>query len=515
MPSSAAPHQGPTGAVSPVDIDRIGARAKGAVGQILTLASDRPGSRTLAEGAVIEQRGDEHFLPVTSAALVDRLTAPHAWPPGTAQEARRFFRYLDYWRHQRHAANLQRLIEAYEPFSPDSDLFVTRAFTDAEKRDLKAVVIAGVEQLVRQANYTIVPRDQVAAEILSPESHYGLDLKVDFEAFEELLVCYRGESVTRSQRRTFSHFFRKQEFEVPIYRRMLVLFKLKTVERHVADVAKRLGLSVKDADKRVRRSRDHIPRQISAENIYIKIFKNIPKSDVEMVFPNTEVKFRMQDKLWLGVTGGGAVGAGMFGAAGKLALAFSNPITAAGALGGISMVLFRQIMNVMNQKQKYMSVLAQNLYFHAMADNRGAMSKLADRAAEEDFKEEILLYSVLAKEQVSRSDIAEVDRAIQTYIERTFGLQVDFEVDDALERLLKDGIVTETPDGMLIAKQPAQAAQHIDEMWDQILDMLPEGTSRSGREMDRSPGVEITAGGNAKPAPTQSTQVQSTQAEPA
>ena len=488
MSSTAAPQQG-TNAVtaSAVALQALTEQTRGAVGSLVTLASDDPPTQTLAANAFVEARGDEHFLPVTSTALVDRLTAPQAWAPGEAQEARRFFRYLDYWRHQRHAANLQRLIEAYEPFSPDSDLFVTRTYTEAERRALRAEVVAGVEKLVRQANYTVVPRDRVDAEILSKDSHYGLDLKVDFEAFEDLLVCYRGESVTRSQRRIFSRFFRKQEFEVPIYRRMLVLFKLKSYERHAADVANRLGISKAEAEKRVRKSRDHIHAQISNDNIYIKIFKNIPKSDVEMVFPNTVVKFRMQDKVWLGVTGGGAVGAGVFGAAGKLALAFSNPITAAGAVGGLGMVLFRQVMNVMNQKNRYMQVLAQNLYFHAMADNRGAMSKLADRAAEEDFKEEVLLYSVLAKEDVNRRDLAEVDRAIQAYIERTFGLQVDFEVDDALERLIADGIVTEMPDGRLVAKPPRAAADHIDEMWDQILDMLPDSQTRAGREIDRPP----------------------------
>ena len=68
-------------------------------------------------------------------------------------------------------------------------------------------------------------------------------------------------------------------------------------------------------------------------------------------------------------------------------------------LGGIA---FRQTVNFMNQKQRYMVVMAQNLYFHAMADNRGVMIKLADRAAEEDIKEEMLLYTVLAKENARR-----------------------------------------------------------------------------------------------------------------
>ena len=217
----------------------------------------------------------------------------------------------------------------------------------------------------------------------------------------------------------------------------------------------------------------------------MKLFKNMPRSDIEMIFPNTQVKFRMKDKVWLGVTGGGALGAGVFGAAGKLALAFSNPITAAGAMGGIGLVLFRQIMNVMNQKQRYMVIMAQNLYFHSMADNRGVMTKLADRAAEEDFKEEILLYSVLAKETVNRRDLGAVDEAIQHYVERMFGLQVDFEFEEALDRLIADGIVSEDADGTLHCLPPADAAARIDGMWDQVLDSLPDYESGPGRELER------------------------------
>lgn len=458
-------------------------RGRSAIKGIISLAGG--GNSGLVPGTVVGSRGDEHFLPVTTSALVDRLTNPQAWQPGVAADVRRFFRYLEYWRHQIHSAQLLRLQEAYEAFSPDSDLFVTRQYSDAERREMLAEVVNGVTELVTQANYMVVPRSRIAESILSKESHYGLDLKVDFGVFEEIVIAYRGESVTRANRRAISKFFRREEFNVEIYRRLVVLFKLKTVERHVEELMAERKITRDEAEKIVLRSREHIPEQLDPNCVYIKIFKNIPKSDIEMVFPNTEVKFRMKDKVWLGVTGGGALGAGVFGAAGKLALAFSNPVTAAGAVGGIGMVLFRQIMNVMNQKQRYMQVLAQNLYFHSMADNRGAMTKLAERASEEDFKEEILLYSVLAKEAVTRADMPDVDKAIEDYIEKTFGLDVDFDVSDALERLLADGIVTEGVDGVLRALGPAEAAAHIDTLWDRVLDMLPDDDMRRGREVER------------------------------
>ena len=448
-----------------------------------------------------ETRGDEHFIPVTRYALADRLSQPGAWPPGVAVEARRFFRYLDYWRQQRHATALMRLLQAYEPFSPDSDLFVTRKYTDEERALLQADVVAGAERLLKQANYVGIRRNDIERMILTKESHYGLDLKVDFQVFEEIQVHYRGASVKKEVRRKLSRFFRKQEFDVPIFRRVCVLFKVKSEARHIEDVMRDLELSREEAARMVRRARKAIPPQISVDSIYLKLFKNIPRSDVEMIFPNTQVKFRTHDKVWLGLSGGGAVGAGLFGAAGKLALLFSSPVTAVGAVGGIGMVLFRQVMNVMNQKQRYMIIMARNLYFHAMADNRGVMIKLADRAAEEDFKEEILLYSVLAKEQVKTSDLKLVDEAIERYLERVFGLQIDFDVADAYERLLRDGIVTEAPDGAITALPPAQAAAHIDAMWDQVLDLLPDMEPEVGVEIDREQIMPSTGSATVSPAP--------------
>ena len=111
--------------------------------------------------------------------------------------------------------------------------------------------------------------------------------------------------------------------------------------------------------------------------------------------------------------GGAGLGMGVFGAAGKIALLRSNPLAAAGAVFGLGGIAFRQAVKFMNQKQRYMVVMAKNLYFHSMADNRGVMIKIADRAAEEDIKEEILLYSVLVKEQASGLSCRLIDAAIE------------------------------------------------------------------------------------------------------
>jgi hypothetical protein len=95
----------------------------------------------------------ERFIPVTRFALLDRLTAPMAWSSGQSRDARRFFRYLDHWRRQQYNAELHELEETYEPFSPDSDLLMTRKFTPAERQVMQRRILEGMARILEQANY--------------------------------------------------------------------------------------------------------------------------------------------------------------------------------------------------------------------------------------------------------------------------------------------------------------------------------------------------------------------------
>jgi hypothetical protein len=114
------------------------------------------------------------------------------------------------------------------------------------------------------------------------------------------------------------------------------------------------------------------------------------------------------------------------------------------------------------------------------------MTLLADRAADEDIKEEMLLYTALANAQINIHDLDAVDRTIEEYLAKTFGIDVDFDVTDALSRLKQEGVVTELPDGTLQTMPPHEAALHIDKLWDACLDNLPDiATSGEGQEIER------------------------------
>jgi hypothetical protein len=359
---------------------------------------------------------------------------------------------------------------------------VTRSFSAEERLAMQKRLVQQMADLLEQGNFTRVDPANVHF-ILTKDSAYGLDLEVDLNAFEEILIYYRGATTITERRRDVKRaYMRWKEVRLPVFQRMLLLFKLKPFDVRVREVMRDRKIEQKEAERIVRQLRGLLPATVTSDYVYIKLFKNMPRSDVEMIFPNTKVRFRLFDKIKFGVSAGGGVGMGVFGTVSKLAM-LSNPYTLAGAVAGLGGIALRQATNFLNQRTRYMVVLAQNLYFHAMADNRGVMTLLADRAAEEDLKEEMLLYSVLAKERVNLANLRQVDEAIEGYLASTFKIDVDFDVDDALARLKQEGIVTELPDGTLETLPPHEAALHIDKLWDACLDNLPDIVVEEGREI--------------------------------
>lgn len=428
------------------------------------------------DGVPVEAMVPEKFIPLTRYAILHKMTEPQHWKPGEAQEAEKFFRYLAAWRHLDYNQRLLKLKEAYLPFSPDRDTVQVLDYTEAQLNNFQRRFVESVTELLEQANYTRVTTEALE-EIFSQQSIYNLDLEVDLTEFEELVIYSRGETIETRERRTWKKLFLgKESYQVPHFQRLFLLLKLKSENRRIDEIMRELqqknkGRPVerKKAEKILAKSRSMLPPGICCDYIYLKLFKNIPTTDLEMMFPNTMVRFRMFDKLKLGITAGGGTIASLVGTTGKLLLITTNPIKAIGALVGIIAVIGRQIMKFFHQRNEYMMVLAQNLYFHNLADNRGSLTLLADRAEEEDMKEEMLLYSFMVKEDIARADLPALQKRIEQYLRTEFGVHIEFDLMDALQRLLHDGVVKED-NGRLTAMPPREGCLHIDAKWDAYLD---------------------------------------------
>lgn len=421
----------------------------------------------------------ERFIPVSHQSLVAQLNAPDLWAPGEEQLGQSFMADLHAWRHQTYRERLNILKDSYLPFSPDSDTQTEENSSEADVQQNRGIFLENVADLLESANYERINQENLDL-LLTSDSPYGLSLHVDLDAFDDVVLYFRGAGNKIIEHRDWKWAFLKtKSVETPIFQRLFVALKLKPQEQQVTELMVKEKLTKAKAEKRVKKSLKLLPDGVTSDHIYLKLFKNIPQDDLEMMFPNTKVEFKLLDKLKLGLTAGGGTVAGLVGIVPKLfaAATLLNPITLITTLVGFIGLLVRQITKFFNQRNEYMMTLAQNLYFHNLANNRGVLTLLVDRAEEEDIKEEILLYAFLCRIPNQPTNLTTAKTEIESFLQTHFNVTIEFDVKDAFSRLLRDGLVEKKPDGSYKILPPAEATKQIHCLWRGALHPTGQTTS--------------------------------------
>jgi hypothetical protein len=178
------------------------------------------------------------------------------------------------------------------------------------------------------------------------------------------------------------------------------------------------------------------------------------------------------DKLQLGGSALFGTATWIVGTASKLLVAVAlSPLVLAGALvTGVGGIMYAQIRNIFITRDKYRMQLAQRLYFQNLANNQGALAMMIDEAEEEDIKEESLLYVHLLQTPVHHTQLDTVRGRINAFLAEHFGVDVNFDVNDALVRLTSLGLVQQTPGGDLRATPPDLAGVSLRTVWHRLCD---------------------------------------------
>ncbi len=336
---------------------------------------------------------------------------------------------------------LKRLKKLYFPFNPDSDTLSKKTYKDFEYKSLENNLISEVKVVLNDANYEELTQKKLlnAMNAISP---YGVEVSVDFEDFNQIVLFYRGEAVKSEYHRTLkSLYIKKERIDVNIYRRLFILLKPKTLEECVEELYKKEGGNKEKLEKKVRKNRPILLNDSSKQKIYIKLFKDIPHADLEMLFLIIKVKISFKDKLKIGVTGGGGTIGASITFIGKLSL-LVDPVSLLVALGAFGGVILRQVKTIFTHQTRYMAALAKNLYFYNLDNNAGVLSYMVDLAESEESKEALLAYLFLyqSKRALTRE---ELDAQIEAYMLKSFSFPMDFEVDDGVAKLLVLGILKE------------------------------------------------------------------------
>ncbi|MEN8217390.1 MAG: DUF3754 domain-containing protein [Pseudomonadota bacterium] len=420
----------------------------------------------------------ERFIPIGRQEIVaDLLAAPH-WTDEAKKQFGEFCTIFGALYHYKFHARSEELKRCYTPFNPDTDIVSQHDYSDEDKQKLRDTLDEEMRLLLDNANYEELTIEDLNRAIKA-DSYYGLNVWVDLDDFEKLVVYFRGSAMRVESKRTwYSLFLSEKVFEIPIYKRLFLLLKFKTEDQVVDERLEKWKADNPESDeamaekfekkarKQVQKARKNLPTEISDKQVFLKLFKDLPRSDLEMLFPNQEVRLKLFDKIKLALTGGGGTIFGIFTTIGKVAAAATNPILLIGAFVGLIGIIVRQIMNIFNQRTKYMMTLSRNLYFHNLDNNVGVMNYLIDMAEEEEGKEAILAYYFLHSQPDKDYTKEVLDREIEGYLRNKYDTDIDFEVDDGIRKLREEGILTEQEGGILKVLDLKGASAILDKQWD-------------------------------------------------
>ena len=129
------------------------------------------------------------------------------------------------------------------------------------------------------------------------------------------------------------------------------------------------------------------------QKLILKSFKEIPVGSLVSVLPNGNIEIRTLDKWVINA----AVSVAALGIVAKIVmLLVHKPQEIAPAVTFVmALIGFAAWTSYNNKRTKYLSDIVNTLYFKNIANNRGLLALLVDRAEDESFKEALLVYSFL------------------------------------------------------------------------------------------------------------------------
>ena len=405
----------------------------------------------------------ERFIPFRKSDVVDMCL--QTLTPESQQSFKEFSQLLASLLHFEYHKQLEILKDNYAPFDPNSDTRSFSPLSDEQKLYCQQTFAKTFTNVLNAANYEVITKQDLQ-DALNEESLFKVRLAVEFDDFAEVVFYRRGET---QKTETISQFFglKKQVITFTNYDRVAVFIRFKEAEHFKATCK--------------------LPFGFEPGSTIVKLFQNVPKADLEMLFPNSEVRMRKIDKVIIGASAavGGVVvlvtklGASILLLAALIAywlglraedvtLTKQHFISFALGIGVFGSFIFKEWSKFKNRKIKFMKALSDNLYFKNLDNNAGVFHTLIDAAEEEDCKEAILAYTFLLKSEKGLS-AEELDEQIEQWFVDNYQCELDFEIADALDKLVRLKLVEYSKD-RYTARSLKDAKSELDKRWDNLFD---------------------------------------------
>jgi len=416
----------------------------------------------------------ESFIPLRRYDVLELCAAEHDDP----DSFRGFGRLLLALLHHHSLKTLDALKDAYAEFNPDRDTL--RIGRGVDKEALAETLKQRFDETLMRANYQRLSTEELS-RALHEASIIPLNTKVDLDDYCDYAFYYRG-----GERKTIRvrSYIRKKDVEIENLERVAVLLRFKDPE-HFDNRKKKWRMEEID---------------FKPGKMYLYLYKNVPRNDLELLFPNVEVSMTWRDKLLFAVPA--AAGAGPLLVkvlpslgliAGLIVLLTMGPdfarqwdldtgegqaiypilvavMSASFALGGFAV---KQYLNYKNKKLKFQKRVTDTLFFKNLVTNRGVLFTVVDSAEEELGKEMILAYHHLRRAEKPLTE-RELDERVEAWIKHHCDKDVDFDVHKALEYLSSlehDGKPVIAENGGHWSALPLDEAKAtLDRHWDKLFE---------------------------------------------
>ncbi|WP_063051270.1 TMEM143 family protein [Nocardia arthritidis] len=404
----------------------------------------------------------EHFLPLRKSAVIS-LCADEL-PDAERESFAEFARLLAAVVHHEFHVRGETVLDAYHLVDPAEDERAIRAATPEDRAAARARVEAELVALAEAADFTRID----AAEIERAFAEHSLvkvRLELDEEDIDTAMFFRRGVS-QRTEQVGWLFGLRRRSVEFTSYGKVLVYIAFAERPEAVADRPN--------------------------GGVLLKLFGNVPRNDLEMLYPIVRIRMRPLDKLLIGVP---AVVSGIIVVVTKLVaslgplvllLAFwlglreqsvrldqATLLTLGAGVAAFVGYLVRQFSKFKNRKIKLMKTLSEHLYFRNLDNDAGVFHHLLGAAEESEVKEAVLAYHFLRTADRPLTAV-ELDQQVEEWFGRRWGTTFDFRIHDGLSRLRKWELLVEDEHGVVGAVPLTEARHRLDRYWNNLFRIQSE-----------------------------------------
>lgn len=383
-----------------------------------------------------------HFIPLARSELIDLLCADATWPEGERDVFRALCERVTAAYHFRYHRRLLELKADYAPFDPDTDNLPVFRLSAGEKQARLNGLMTDFGWLLERAGFTHLCRSEIEP-VLDSASHWGIRMDVDFSAFEHIAIFARGEALQTRTRRVWWKLWRREEAEVPIYQRLVLILKLR---RH-----------------------PRLRGAVDTDNVYLKIFKDIPKLDVMMLLPGAKVRLSLFDRSKIGMPLLSGIALAVWNFVQDLASLLEKLLMSPNAVWGLAAggigYGYKSFYGYQQTKQRYHLTLTQSLYFQNLDSNAGVLTRLCDEAEEQECRTALLAYFCLLRYAGAEGwTSADLDASMEFYLDRYADLPLLCDRGQGLAQLRRLGLVEEA--GERFRALPLQRAlERMEQTW--------------------------------------------------